>query len=260
MSFRYSIVDAFTDEPFAGNPAAIVLMDEPRSDQWMQSVAAEMNLSETAFVDISKGEDADVIGLRWFTPGIEVALCGHATLATTHVLGGSRRFATLSGELRCNKSDDGWIEMDFPGSAIEVLEHNSYPEALDGLDLTDLVRGVSDVLAGVATESGVRHFEPDFDAISKIEARGLILTAPSDQEGVDFVSRCFYPQSGVPEDPVTGSAHCTLACWWSERLGKTELTGYQASTRGGLVRMSVQGDRVHLYGRAATIARGELTV
>jgi predicted PhzF superfamily epimerase YddE/YHI9 len=247
-------VDAFTDVPFAGNPAAVALVDAFPDDTLMQSVAREMNLSETAFVVPRPDGDHD---LRWFTPTTEVDLCGHATLASAHVLGGSARFHTRSGPLRCTTSADGWIEMDFP--ADRPLE----AEAPATLGLPGLVwygLGRSDALAVVAEAGQVRRFQPDLNGIAATGTRLLILSAPGDRPGIDCVSRAFAPNAGVPEDPVTGSAHCTLAEYWGRRLGLDVLVGEQVSARGGVVRMRRQADRVVLAGQAVTVARVRMTV
>jgi predicted PhzF superfamily epimerase YddE/YHI9 len=248
---RFFLVDAFTSSAFAGNTAAVVLLDAPADPVWMQSVAAEFKHSETAFV-VTGGEGPSP--LRWFTPAAEVDLCGHATLATAHVLGGDQVFSTRSGELAC-RAEDGWAAMDFPADV---------PEASgDDPGISDAVfvgRGVTDILVVLGDAASVRGFEPDLPTLAKLDARCVIVTAPGDVDGVDFVSRVFGPAVGVDEDPVTGSAHCTLAPYWAARLGRHELVGEQASERGGLVRMILNGDRVRLSGQAVTIASGELHV
>jgi len=258
MAVELHIVDAFTDEPFRGNQAGVVLLDEAPDAAWMRAVAAELGFSETAFVP-REATDAWRL-LRWFTPTTEVDLCGHATLATAHVLGGHQRFTTRGGELSCTAAPDGWVEMDFPADPPLPIESTVVDPVTGSLAVTGVGRGISDVVIEVATAAEVRTFAPDFAAIAAVPARGVIITAPGDQPGIDFVSRCFYPATGVPEDPVTGSAHTTLACWWAARLGRDELVGEQASARGGVVRMALRGDRVQLAGRAVTVARGELLV
>jgi len=251
------VVDAFTDRPFAGNSAGVVLLTEPADAVWMQAVAAEMKHAETAFVEI--GGDGP-LPLRWFTPTSEVDLCGHATLATAHVIG-SAAFSTRSGVLTCEVEEDGWIRMDFPADPAELVE---LPEQLRAsfadVAVRAVGRGVSDVLVEVATAAQVRALVPDLTAIAEVPSRGVIVTAPGDRDGLDVVSRCFYPAYGIPEDPVTGSAHCTLASWWAPRLGRSELVAEQASPRGGFVRMTLSDDRVHLSGQAVTVLRGHLTV
>ncbi|MPY96504.1 MAG: PhzF family phenazine biosynthesis isomerase [Actinophytocola sp.] len=260
---RMYIVDAFTDTPFAGNPAGVVLLDAPADEDWMQSVAAELKHSETAFVEANAPEPHP---LRWFTPSTEVDLCGHATLATAHVLGGSRTFETRSGPLTCTATGGGWVEMDFPADPGEPVDADpTLVDALGGVTIEHVERGVSDLLVVASDAAQVRAVRPKA-TLAELPARGVIVTAPSDvegsegSEGSDFVSRCFFPGAGVDEDPVTGSAHCTLAPYWAQRLGKQELVGRQVSERGGTVRMTLSGDRVGLTGQAVTIARGELCV
>ncbi|WP_207917000.1 PhzF family phenazine biosynthesis protein [Micromonospora sp. KC723] len=255
---RLFVVDAFTDEPFRGNPAGVVLLDEERDENWMQAVASEMRHSETAFV--SPGEDG-WWRLRWFTPTVEVDLCGHATLATAHVLGGDSRFRTRSGELACSVSPQGWIEMDFPADPPASTEPPpGLARALgDGVTVVAVTRGVSDLLVEVAGPQDVRSVRPDLDALAEIPVRGVITTA-FDDAADRVVSRCFYPAVGVPEDPVTGSAHCTIGSWWFARLGRDELLAEQLSPRGGMLRLSRRGDRIGLSGRAVTVWHGEIAV
>lgn len=250
-------VDAFTAEPFAGNPAAVCLLDRARDDAWMQRVAAEMNLSETAFL-LPVGE---AYGLRWFTPKVEVDLCGHATLASAHILFAKRggtggiRFLTRSGELEAARDGD-LIELDFP--ALSTAEEPPPPGLLDALGAKprSTARSRFDRLVELESEEAVRALRPDFHALRKVETRGVIVTARGKRH--DFVSRFFAPAVGVDEDPVTGSAHCVLAPYWASRLGKTEMAGFQASARGGEVRVRLRGDRVLLGGRAVTVLEGEL--
>lgn len=250
-------MDAFTDRPFGGNPAGVVLLDEPADAGWMQAVAAEMKHAETAFVEI--GGDGP-LPLRWFTPTTEVDLCGHATLATAHVVG-SNSFSTRSGVLVCVVGEDGWIRMDFPADPPTPIE---LPEplraSLSGVAVKAVAKGVSDVLVEFGSAAEVREFVPDLAAIATVSGRGVIVTAPGDRAGLDIVSRCFYPAFGISEDPVTGSAHCTLASWWAPRLGKPDLLGEQASPRGGFVKMTQSNSRVHLSGQAVTVLRGDLAV
>ena len=261
MPQRIVQVDAFADRPFSGNPAAVCLLDGPRDDSWMQNVALEMNLSETAFL-IPEG---DHYHLRWFTPTVEVDLCGHATLASAHVLweeghlpaGSVARFRTRSGMLSASKVGD-WITLDFPATPVgPAFDLEAVSRAL-GVPVLACREGRADVLAEVGSESTVRGLSPDFGLLGAIEARGIIVTARSDSPDFDFVSRFFAPRCGIPEDPVTGSAHCLLGPYWSEKLGKSELTGYQASSRGGVVRVRLAGDRAMLGGQAVTVLRGEL--
>jgi PhzF family phenazine biosynthesis protein len=256
-------VDSFTDRAFAGNPAAVCVLREPRPDAWMQDVAREMNLSETAFL---RPRDAgDEWGLRWFTPAVEVDLCGHATLAAAHVLweeghldtDRQARFHTRSGVLTAERRD-GWSWMNFPAHPPRAAEaHRGLAEALGA---TPRWVGTSrfDTLVELASEAEVRDLRPDIGALRRVPTRGVIVTARAEGRGADFVSRFFAPAVGVDEDPVTGSAHCVLAPFWAERLGRDELTGFQASTRGGTVRVRARGERVELGGRAVTVMRGEL--
>jgi predicted PhzF superfamily epimerase YddE/YHI9 len=250
MPVLLQVVDAFTDQPFRGNPAAVAVMAAFPSDPWMQQLAREMNLSETAFVAERPDGDHD---LRWFTPSTEVDLCGHATLASAHVLGGGARFHTRSGLLTCRPAADG-IDMDFP------LDHLR-PEQLPfdpGVGTTEAVRGVSDLLVRLPSAADVRGLVPDMGAVGALDCRSLIVTAPGDTDGIDFVSRVFAPRVGIAEDPVTGSAHCTLAAFWSPLLGRTRMVGFQASERGGTVGVTVEGDRVVLHGRAVTVSEVRL--
>jgi PhzF family phenazine biosynthesis protein len=258
---RIWTVDAFTDRPFGGNPAAICWLEEERETGWMQAVAAEMNLSETAFVR----RLADGYELRWFTPAMEVDLCGHATLATAHALwtervvetGDPLRFQTRSGVLTC-KQVGGMIELDFPSTpptAIPVSE--SIRRAL-GVPVVEAGASRFYQLAVLESAATVRSCRPDFDAISGIPTLGVIITAASDDDQFDIVSRFFAPAMGVDEDPVCGSAHCCLAPYWAGKLGKTELRAHQVSARGGILHLTLKGDRVALRGQAVTVWRGEL--
>ena len=261
MGLRITQVDAFTDTPFAGNPAAVCLLPAPRDEGWMQSVAREMNLSETAFLVRA----ADGYDLRWFTPSVEVALCGHATLASAHVLwedghlppARQARFHTKSGLLTGNRAGE-WIELDFPAKREEPA---AAPAGLvEALGVTPKYVGKNqfDYLVEIDGEVAVRRLTPNHAALAALPVRGVIVTSRADSPGYDFVSRFFAPGSGVPEDPVTGSAHCALGPYWQSRLGKSDLVAYQASPRGGVVRVRVAGDRVKLGGRAVTVLKGEL--
>jgi PhzF family phenazine biosynthesis protein len=263
MGIRAFKVDSFTAEPFAGNPAGVCLLTEPRDERWMQAVAREMNLSETAFL-LPEG---DGFRLRWFTPAVEVELCGHATLASAHVLweegvlvpSETARFATRSGELRASRRGD-LIEMDFPAKPEQPAEPpENLLEAL-GVKPLYLGRNVFDYLLLLDSEEAVRAVTPDFVLLRRVTVRGVIVTAPSARPEFDFVSRFFAPAVGVDEDPVTGSAHCCLGPFWAARLGKNELVGHQVSARGGVVNVRVAGERVFLGGRAVTVLRGELAV
>jgi predicted PhzF superfamily epimerase YddE/YHI9 len=241
MGIPLYTVDAFARERFSGNPAGVCLLRTPRDESWMSAVAREMNLSETAFV-LAQGTDFQ---LRWFTPAVEVDLCGHATLASAHVLWESgklelsipARFHTRSGLLTCVRRDD-WIAMDFPAKPLAATP-------------------VPKELAKLESEERVRTLQPDLLLLRTLPVRGLIVTARAQAEH-DFVSRFFAPRVGVPEDPVTGSAHCALGPYWAAKLGKSELSGWQASQRGGEVLVRVEGARVQLSGRALTVVRGEL--
>jgi predicted PhzF superfamily epimerase YddE/YHI9 len=255
MPLPISVVDAFTDQPFAGNPAAVVVLPEAAAAPWMQRVAAELNLSETAFLVPRDGDGHD---LRWFTPKVEVDLCGHATLASAHALGGEGQFHTRSGVLTCAGAGEGWIEMDFPAlPATPTSYSDSLGRAL-GAEVYTVAKSRFDVLVELGSAAEVRRLRPDIAAIAALEARALIVTAAGDRDGVDCVSRVFGPRAGIDEDPVTGSAHCVLAPFWAERVGRKDLVGEQASARGGIVRMRLDGDRVALGGRAVTVWRGEL--
>lgn len=252
-------VDAFTARPFAGNPAAVCVLPGPRDERWMQHVATEMNLAETAFLY----REGPAWRLRWFTPAVEVDLCGHATLASAHVLwedGHAPRhtplaFLTRSGTLGAAARDE-WIELDFPAEPARPVDPP--PQLLEALGTTGTVaRNRMDYLVEVADEAIVRRLAPDLGRLRLIPTRGVVVTARA-AAPYDFVSRFFGPAVGVDEDPVTGSAHCALGPWWAERLGRTALTGYQASSRGGVVRVEVRGTRVALLGQAVTVLRGDL--
>ncbi|MHC4847903.1 MAG: PhzF family phenazine biosynthesis protein [Planctomycetota bacterium] len=246
---RIMQVDAFAERPFGGNPAAVCFLEAEADAAWMQAVAAEMNLSETAFlVPRSDGWD-----LRWFTPGCEVELCGHATLASAHALfetglaNSPVTFHTQSGALVCRRVADG-IEMDFPATPAEPCDP---PDV--AFEVLEAARNGWDLLLRVPDERTVRELDFDFRALA---ARGVIVTAEGRDH--DFVSRFFAPQVGVPEDPVTGSAHCTLTPFWADRLGRNQMRAYQASARGGEVGVRLAGDRVFLTGRAITVFSGTL--
>ncbi len=244
-------VDAFTSEPFKGNPAAVCVLEEPAPEEWMAALAAEMNLSETAYVHpLPEGE----FGLRWFTPAVEVALCGHATLATAHILWelghqGKLRFQTQSGLLEAVQVGEE-IQLDFPALAPEPVEPPS--GLLEALGCRGKVqRSRFDYLVVVDEPSVVRDLEPDLSALARVEARGVIVS--SRDQKYDFVSRFFAPRAGVPEDPVTGSAHCVLTPYWAGVLGKTEMRALQASRRTGELTVRLKGERVELQGRAVTV-------
>ena len=256
-------VDAFTAEPFAGNPAAVCLLSEPSGESWMQNVAREMNLSETAFLERRHEE----FSLRWFTPSVEVDLCGHATLASAHVLWETgelaqevpARFRTRSGLLTATRHGD-WIELDFPAEPAQAAP--APPGLLESLGVAGKFVGKNrlDFMVEVESEKVVRALEPDFRLLKSAsrEGRGVIVTSRSDSPDYDFVSRYFAPAAGIDEDPVTGSTHCCLGPFWSERLGKRELRAYQASRRGGSLRVRDGGARVYISGQSITVMRGEL--
>ncbi|TWU44819.1 putative isomerase YddE [Rubripirellula tenax] len=261
-------VDAFADRPFSGNPAAVCILENFPSNHWMQNVAAEMNLSETAF--IVPTDESNSFHLRWFTPATEVDLCGHATLAAAHTLIEQKRidtnlpirFQTRSGELPCSQSGSR-ITLDFPlVSARGDVESDTKNALLAALGIQEAVvlRTKFDLVAAVSDARIVEALRPDFNALEKIETRGAMITASSRIDGVDFISRFFAPRCGINEDPVTGSAHCFLAPFWAKQLNKTSLVGHQASSRGGKVYCEVAGDRVHLSGNAVTVWKGHLLV
>jgi PhzF family phenazine biosynthesis protein len=263
MSYPIMQVDAFTDRPFSGNPAAVCVLPGPADEAWMAQVAAEMNLSETAFLY----RNGDAYNLRWFTPTVEVDLCGHATLASAHVLfedghveaGATIRFHSRSGELVA-KRNGGEIELDFPvgPEAVRVAPPDDLLRALGARPIAVGRAGDSYVIQ-YRTASEVRMLQPDFRLLATLDIHGIIVTAESDDSGADFVSRFFAPSIGIPEDPVTGYAHTILCPYWVKRTGRDRLTGYQASARGGYVGVRLGGERVYLSGRAVTVMRGELT-
>ncbi len=262
MAIPLYLVDAFTDRPFAGNPAGVCLLSVPLPDGVMQNIAMEMHQAETAFL-LPEG---DGWRLRWFTPEVEENLCGHATLASAHVLfetgrlgpSETARFQTRSGLLTAVREGDS-IVLDFPATPAE--EFPAVEAARKALSVAPVFSGKTrfDLFFEVATEAEVRLLTPDLAALERVPYRGVIVTARADPEfPYDFVSRFFAPGCGVPEDPVTGSAHCALGPYWQGRLGKADLVGYQASPRGGTVRVSCRGERVRLAGTAVTVVRGEL--
>jgi PhzF family phenazine biosynthesis protein len=261
MTLTITQVDAFTAEPFAGNPAAVCVLPEPREPAWMQKVALEMNLAETAFLV----KEQEGYGLRWFTPAAEVELCGHATLASAHVLWESgqlassetARFRTRSGILTAEKRGD-WIWLDFPSTPADPIP--TPPELTEALGVRPLFVGRSpfDFLVELENEAAVRAVRPDFRKLGAIPGRGAVVTSRAADPEYDFVSRYFAPGFGIDEDPVTGSTHCCLAPFWSERLGKTSFRARQLSARGGVLHVELRGERVRLGGQAVTVLRGEL--
>lgn len=280
MSVPVVTIDAFAEEPFQGNPAAVCFLPEPREVPWMQAIAREMNLSETAYLSPradgpSGAPEPGCYDLRWFTPAVEVDLCGHATLASAHALwstgrldpAGPAHFHTRSGWLAAHPQASpyaGRITLDFPATRpVASAAPKGLAEAL-GAPLSWVGKSRFDYLVEVADEAAVRGLDPDLVALARLPVRGLIVTARGTARGADqrfdFVSRFFAPAAGVAEDPVTGSAHCALAPYWAERLGANALTGYQASSRGGVVGVEVRGERVQLTGRAITVMSGQLLV
>ena len=260
MSQTIIQVDAFTDTPFRGNPAAVCLLPEPGDAGWMQAIAKEMNLSETSFLHRVEGG----FSLRWFTPVVEVDLCGHATLAAAHALweeGVIRpdepaRFHTRSGLLSATRGEDGWITLDFPAKPPTRAAQRPEYEALEGAlgaSIQSAWINAFDMLVELDSESTVRGLRPDFTRLKRFAVRGVIATSRASMAPYDFVSRFFAPAAGIDEDPVTGSAHCCLGPFWAERLDKTEFLAYQASERGGVIRVTVRGDRVLLGGQAVTV-------
>jgi PhzF family phenazine biosynthesis protein len=257
-------VDAFTTQVFSGNPAGVCLLDKARPDEWMQKMAREMNLSETAFLL----PEEDGFRLRWFTPKKEVSLCGHATLASAHILWEQSvlpldvqaQFETLSGRLNAKKSGD-WIALDFPTREIRQVEPPvGLLEALGVSETVYMGKYREDYLVEVPEAKTLRKLTPDFSALLRVDTRGTVVTARSDQPEYDFISRFFAPMVGVNEDPVTGSAHCALTPYWSAKLGKTELRAYQASERGGVLRLSAKGERVIIQGQAVTVFIAEMNM
>lgn len=257
----FSQIDAFADRPFMGNPAAVCILPAARDAGWMQLVAREMNLAETAFLV----PQPDGYDLRWFTPAVEVDLCGHATLASAHALwedghlapGATARFHTRSGLLTAERHE-GRIWLDFP--ATPAARADAPPDLVEGVGVPLRWCGLTrfDYLVELECEADVRALTPDLRRLARLEARGVIVTAAADGGNYHFVSRFFAPAAGVPEDPVTGSAHCALGPYWGARLGRTALVGFQASARGGEVETRLAGDRVLLGGNAVTVIRGEI--
>jgi len=254
-------VDSFTDRPFAGNPAGVCILKKPAEERWMQNVAMEMNLSETAFLY----RQNDGFSLRWFTPIAEVDLCGHATLASAHILWETKilaahetaRFHTRSGLLSA-AINDGMIQMDFPATPAKPVEP---PEGLSkalGISTKYIGKNDYDFLVEIDSAEAVRQLKPDFSLLQKITERGVIITAFSDTEEYDFISRFFAPAVGIDEDPVTGSAHCTLGPYWQKKLEKNKFTAFQASKRGGVIHVQMKNNRVLLSGQAVTVITAEL--
>lgn len=261
MSFPIFQVDAFTRTPFSGNPAAVCLLSESAEVAWMQQVASEMSLSETAFLY----PEGEVYHLRWFTPVTEVDLCGHATLASAHILWEEKQvdsgmpiyFETRSGGLRADKKGRR-IVIDFPADTEEATDAPSDLLAALGIEALYVGKTRFDYLIEVESEALLRAMQPDFHRLKTVPTRGVIVTSRASFSHYDFVSRFFAPAAGIDEDPVTGSAHCVLGPYWEKRIGKKELTAYQASARGGLLKVKSEGNRVCLEGEAVTVVRGSL--
>ena len=258
---KYLIIDAFTPRAFAGNPAAVVLLEKDAEERWMAAVAREMDLSETAFLLPTPD---GTFGIRWFTPTVEVALCGHATLASARALwdwglapSELIEFASQSGPLRAQSLPEDWIRLDFPATFSQACEPPAGLCQALGIEPLWVGRSRFDYLVQLAEEEQVRALQPDHLALKKLPVRGVIVTARGRE--YDFVSRFFAPGAGVPEDPVTGSAHCALTPFWAERLGKNRMEAFQASARGGVLRVELRGERVFLEGQAVIVARGQLT-
>ena len=256
-------VDAFTSEPFKGNPAAVMVLNEDKNVEWMGAIAREMNLSETAFL-VPKGNG---FHLRWFTPEVEVDLCGHATLAAAHILWSEFdhpkmekiNFSTASGELRA-RFLDGWIELDFPAfELIHVKNVEKISRALD-VQTTEIFSSGENLLVELDSEEQVRKVKPDFERIRQLPVQGVIFTSHSENPQVDFVSRYFAPKIGIDEDPVTGSAHCCLGPYWAKKLGRNSLIAHQISSRGGELRLYVTPERVAIQGQAVTVFKAEFKI
>ena len=257
-------VDAFTTEPFSGNPACVVIADANTPRELMQSIAAEMNVSETAFViPMNNG-----LTIKWFTPQAEVNLCGHATLSAAHIMyetgyvkpGEEIVFGSRSGDLRVNKAGS-WITLDFPAYPIIPVEVPAEFEKVTGIKPVELYSSVNDwVLAFVNNEYIVRNAAPDFGAMRHSGMGHLIITAPSSETNFDFCSRVFAPSIGIDEDPVTGSAHCVLVPYWHRKTGRSEFVAHQVSKRSGILKVAMKGDRVHISGQAVTVMRAEMMV
>jgi predicted PhzF superfamily epimerase YddE/YHI9 len=261
MGHKIFTVDAFTDKPFSGNPAGVCILSKERDDLWLQSVAREMNLSETAFLT----PEDDEYKLRWFTPKVEVDLCGHATLASAHILfekGYLKReeqakFHTRSGLLTAI-TKESWIELDFPKQPVIA---SAPPNGLvESLKIKPKFVGNNALyyIVEVDSEAIVRGLKPDYGRLTSVPVNGVAVTSKASTPGFDFVSRFFAPKFGIDEDPVTGSSHCGLGPFWEDRLHKSELTAYQASARGGVIHVRVASNRVYLGGKAVTILEGEL--
>jgi PhzF family phenazine biosynthesis protein len=263
MGLSFSLIDAFTAIPFGGNAAAVFLLPAARDAAWMQTIAMEMNQAETAY--LVKADDG--YDIRWFTPTVEIELAGHPTLASAHwlwesgALAGDQpaRFHSPSGLLIAERRDD-WIRLDFPTTHAEVVPAPNGLADMLGTRVLWTGKSALDLLVEVESEEALRAIEPDLLPLSKLPVRGVIVTAKAASGPYDFVSRFFAPQSGINEDPVTGSAHCSLGPYWAEKLGKRTLIAYQASARGGVLRLEIGDSRIAIEGQAVTVATGELLV
>lgn len=257
-----AVIDSFAEKAFSGNPAAVCLLEQPLPAAQMQAIAMEMNLSETAFVE--KTGEARNFSLRWFTPTLEIDLCGHATLASAYWMlqagwtkeGETVRFQTKSGELRVS-NQEGMIRMDFPLIPTAIDVHPEYPEDLFGSKIVQAAQLRRNWIFELESEAAVRSFRPDFAKIAEHSEEGFIVTAPG-TDGYDMVSRFFGPNVGVPEDPVTGFAHCALVDYWQKKTGKTKFNAFQASQRGGALSLEIEGDRVIIQGKAVVVLIGHL--
>lgn len=253
-------VDAFTNQAFKGNPAGVCMTPGAVSEEWMQNVAAEMNLAETAFLHKVDGS----YSLRWFTPEVEVDLCGHATLASAHILwtegyddAPELRFMTKSGMLSASREGD-WIHLDFPLERDNVCEPPEFLVEALGVPFKYAGRNRLDYIVEVENEDVVKSLRPNKELLKLLEGRGVIVTGRANDQAIDFVSRCFFPGIGIDEDPVTGSAHCCLGPYWQTRLNKNELSALQVSKRGGVLKLKLEGERIRISGQAVTTLKGYL--
>lgn len=262
MGIKMYQVDSFTDKAFRGNPAAVCILKKPASSKWMQNVAKENNLSETAFVC----KKDKLFNLRWFTPLLEVPLCGHATLAAAHILftekyvkGKEIKFITKSGVLEAVKRNN-YTELNFPAGEIKQIKPFYALKKAVGMPFECAVKSRSRYIVEVNRADDVRNFKPNIEKIKKLDIANLVITAVSDDKKYDFISRFFGPAMGINEDPVTGAAHCMLAVYWNKKTGRTKFNAYQASERGGSMKIRLQEDRVYLLGKAVTFYRGEIDI
>ena len=261
MKLKMYQVDAFANKLFSGNPAAVVILESPLKDEVMQSIAAENNLSETAFFSIHESP----LSIRWFTPSIEVDLCGHATLASARILfdyysdlvGEEINFNSKSGVLKITKVEDG-LCLNFPSDLPVTIKTDPLFLEILGIEPLMLLRGKDDYLAVFENQKQIKNMQPNFSLLKKLDARGLVISAPGDE--VDFVSRCFYPEAGIEEDPVTGSAHTMLTPYWASQLSKDELEAHQLSKRGGKLICRLENDRVYISGSSVIYFEGTISI